>query len=339
MAESFADLGKIEAIRRLFENTGYTPFEPNTMKGGRKGEIVTATRLMSEGVDFNLVYFPLKHLGYKAAVSTIAELYARLADVENMSVTLGVSAKLDLSHITELWNGILSAAKEHGVKHLDLDLLPSRNGLTISVAVTGFVGETVLKRKAVPSSRDIICVGGNLGAAFFGQHIMQEGAKAFEDGAPQPDLSRYKMFVSAFLLPEVSAATVPDLKRSGIYPSCGYVVSKGLADACKRLQADSGLGVKIYASNIPFEGQTFDLGKKYNIDPVSVAFNGGEDYALMFVVPSRDFEKFHKDFPGFEAVGHLALEEAGAVVVTPDGAELPIKANGWPVEEEAAYEE
>ncbi|MCF0174935.1 MAG: hypothetical protein HUJ95_06305, partial [Bacteroidales bacterium] len=160
MAEHFADLGKIEAIRRLFEGSGYEPFTPNIVPSGRKGEIFTASRLMSEGVDFNLVYFPLKHLGFKALVSTIAEIYARQAVPENVSIALGISSKLEFSHIKELFSGVIAAAKEHGIKHLDLDLNPSANGLVISVGVTGYCSETVIKHKAVPSSKDIICVGG-----------------------------------------------------------------------------------------------------------------------------------------------------------------------------------
>ena len=139
-----------------------------------------------------------------------------------------------------------------------------------------------------------------------------------------------RMLVQAYLKPELNPSVVSQLEEAEIYPSHGYFLTRGLADAVKRLSQDSGLGVKIYASMIPFEGNTFQRGKEMDIDPISAAMNGGDDYQLLFTIPILSLEKFRKDFQTFDIIGHLALPEAGTVLVTPDGLEMPVTAQGWP---------
>ena len=323
MAESFADLGRVQAIRQLFEGTGYEPFgEPLWLTAGQQECIVNASGLMLEGIDFDLVYFPLPHLGRKSVLKVTGELYAVMAQPESLTVQLGVSAKLDFPQVQELWSGIVSAAKEHGYKSLSLDLQPSKNGLTIALAATGRHSASVTAARPKAQSKDLICVSGPLGAAYLGLQALQREKGNFEKGGPNKEaLERYKMLVAAYLKPELGPV---DLTAS-----YGYFVTHGLADALLRLQRDSGFGVKVYADKIPFEGGSFDLGKELNIDPVSAAMNGGEDYHLLFVVPLAQFEKFRKDFQTFDIIGHLAQPEVGAVLVTPEGVELPLKAQGW----------
>ena len=137
------------------------------------------------------------------------------------------------------------------------------------------------------------------------------------------------MLVGAYLKPDLEAHTVAQLEDDKLVPSFGYFVTRGLADALLRLQRDSGLGVKVYADKMPFEGGSFDLGRELDLDPVSAAMNGGEDFRLLYVVPLDKFDQFRKDFQTFDIIGHLAQPEAGAVLVTPDGVELPLKAQGW----------
>ena len=137
------------------------------------------------------------------------------------------------------------------------------------------------------------------------------------------------MMIGSYLKPEISPSTVSYMETDGIYPSSGYLVSKGLSDAIKRLSADTGLGAKIYADKIPFEGNSFELGREFDIDPISAAMNGGDDYRLLFTIPIMQLEKFRRDFQTFDIIGHLARPEVGAVLVTPEGIELPLKAQGW----------
>lgn len=317
--DKMAQLGRVEAIRQLFEGTGYRAFEePCWFEITDGGYVSTASRLLLEGIDFNLVYFPLKHLGYKSVVSVTGELYAVMALPRTLSVVLGVSAKLGFEQIKELWSGIVYAAKEHGFKSVSLDLQPSQTGLSISVSATGEDVKGISRPQA--QSKDLVCISGSLGAAYLGLQVLERKSD---------DLETYKMMVGDYLKPELSPQTVTQLCGEGIYPSFGYFVTRGLSDALKRLSRDSGLGVKVYADKIPFEGNSFALGRELDIDPVSAAMNGGDDCRLLYVIPISQFEKFRKDFQTFDIIGHLAQPDAGTVLVTLEGVELPVTAQGW----------
>ena len=321
--KSFADIGKQEAVRQLFEGSSFTPFG------------ACAHRVFLEGVDFNLVYFPLKHLGYKAVTSVTAELYAELRHPVKLSVVLGVSAKLDYSQIEDLWGGVVVAAKEHGYKDVCLDLQPSRNGLCISVSAEGQRTKLTEVRRPHPKSKDLLCVTGRLGAAYLGMQVLERELARFESGeSDKKEMEQYRMMVGAYLKPELDPGIPGRFEEAEILPSAGCVINAGLADAVKRIARSTSLGAKVYADRIPFEGNSFELGRKLDIDPVSAAMNGGDDYQILFAVPILHLEKFRRDFQSFDIVGHLALPEAGTVLVTPDGAELPLRAQGWKEDED-----
>ena len=273
--QDFEQMGRIEAIRSLFEGSGFEPFAPAAVQPGG-GQFISESRLLLEGIDFDLVYFPLRHLGYKSVALVTGALYAGLAGAGSLTVVLGISAKLGFSQIKELWEGVLVAAKEFGYKTLSLDLQPSRNGLAISVTAGGVVPSALSSRPAA-ASKDLLCVSGAPAAACF--------------------------------------------------------VDRGLADALLRLRRSTGLGVKVYADHIPFEGGSFELGKTLDLDPVSAAMNGGDDCRVLLVVPIGRYEAFRKDFQTFDIIGHLAQSDAGAVLVSPDGLEHPVSAPGWPKQE------
>jgi len=322
--KTFADLGRVEAIRQLFEGTGFEPFgEPLFTSSEDIGYFTTVNKLFLEGVDFDLVYFPMKHLGYKCVIGATGELFAVRSTACSLSVVLGISAKLDFEQISELWSGIVTAAKEFGYKSLSLELQPSKNGLSISITATGVEPSGIERPKA--RSMDLICVSGRLGAAFLGQQVLEHKPE---------ELEKYKMMLAAYLKPELEPTLLQQLTEAKINPSFGYFVTKGLSDAVLRLNRDSGSGVKIYADKIPFEGNSFSLSKELNIDPISAAMNGGDDYVLMYVIPSAQFDTFAKEFKTFEVIGHLAKAEVGAVLVSPDGLEHPVSAPGWISSEE-----
>lgn len=320
--KSFADLGRIEAIKMLYEGTPYKPFESSWFETAGKGYSTNFSKLFLEGIDFDLTYFPLKHLGYKSVVAVTGELYAEMARPRTLSITLGISTKLGFDLVKELWDGVVFAAKEHGYASVSLDLQPSLTGLCIAVSACGETSLLMAKRRPIAKSMDLICISGNLGAAYFGQQVLERRMK----------LEDYKMLVGTYLKPELKASTLDELESSEIVPSFGYFVTKGLADAMRRLVRDSGLGAKVYVDKLPFAGKTFDLGKILDIDPISAAMNGGDDYRLLFTVPIDRLDKFRHDFQTYDIIGHLALPEVGAVLVTPDGVELPVKAQGWPNE-------
>ena len=330
--ETFSDLGRVEAIAKLYEGTLYKPFGSSRFETDGKCFISSHSRTFIEGMDFDLTYFPLKHLGYKCVVAVTGELYAEMSHPRTMDVRLGVSAKLDFKHIKELWEGITAAAKEHGYRQVTLDLIPSPNGLSVSVSSTGETSLLMAKRRPAAKSMDLICVSDNLGAAYLGFQVLEREKRAFEksgDAKAQPKLDEYRNLVGAYLKPQINAQTVKQLEDAEIMPSYGYLVNRGLADAVKRLVRDSGLGAKIYVDKLPFAGKTFELGKEFDIDPITAAINGGEDYRLLFTIPIGKHEKFRHDFQTFDVIGHLAKPEVGAAIVTPDGVELPMKAQGW----------
>ena len=330
--ESFKEYGKEEAISLLYEGSGFDMVGNPSFEPAPGSDVVWSSRLFVEGIDFDLTYFPLKHLGYKCASAVAGEIYALMAHPKSLSIRLGVSAKLDFSHIRDLWSGVVSAAKEHGFKAVDLDLVPSPNGLTVSVSAGGERLKLTRGRTVKARSKDLVCVSGSLGAAYLGQQILEREKRQFEKGtddSEQPDLEKYKMLIGSYLKPEIPAGAVARLEETGIYPSNGYLVSHGLSDALKRLVRDSGLGVKVYADKIPFEGNSFAFGKEMDIDPISAAMNGGDDFRLLFTIPILSAEKFRREFQTFDIIGHLAQPEVGAVLVTPDGVELPVKAQGW----------
>lgn len=314
-------MGRVEAVRRLFEGSGYAPFgEPLRFEAGAGDTAVSASRVLLEGMDFNLEYFPLRHLGYKAVIVVTGELYAALAHPKCLAVTLGVSAKLDYAQISELWSGTVAAAKEHGYDSLSLSLQASKNGLCISLAASGSASRLTLERCPKPQSKDLIAVSGSLGAAYLGQQALEH----------RPDqIGNYKMLLAAYLRPELGSQTLAQLEDEELYPSAACIVSNGLSDAIKRISRSTGLGAKVYADKIPFEGNSFALGRDLDIDPISCAMNGGDDFRLLLCIPILKFEKFRRDFQTFDVIGHLALPEAGTVLVTPDGLEHPLSAQGW----------
>lgn len=330
--ERFSDLGRVEAIARLYEGTPYKAFENIVFETSAKGYVTSHSRTFIEGMDFDLVYFPLKHLGYKCVTAVTGELYAAFAQPRVMEIRIGISAKLDFAQIREVWEGMMTAAQEHGYKKVGLDLVPSPNGLCISVSSTGETTQLTSKRRPVAKTMDLICISDNVGAAFMGFQVLEREKRAFEksgDAKAQPKLDEYKNLVGAYLKPQINPQILKLMEDAEIIPSHGYLVTRGLADALKRLVRDSSLGAKIYVDKLPFAGKTFELGKELNIDPMSAALNGGEDYRLLFTIPIGKHDKFRHDFQTFDIIGHLAKPEVGAALVTPDGLELPIKAQGW----------
>ncbi|MGI6313000.1 MAG: thiamine-phosphate kinase [Candidatus Cryptobacteroides sp.] len=327
MAEhKFSTLGMQEALKRLYDGTPFAPFKP------------AAHRVLLEGIDFNLMYFPLKHLGYKAVVGVTGELFARMMHPVALSLVLGVSAKLDYPQIQELWSGVVAAAKEYGYEDVSLSLQPSQTGLCISVSAEGKLKDLTRHSLPKPASKDVLCVSGRLGAAYLGLQVLERERVRFEAGTTKAseEMEKYKMLVSAYLHPELSSGIVKALEDEEIYPSGAVFITHGLADAVKRLSRATGLGAKVYADRIPFEGNSFELGKMLDIDPVSAAMNGGEDYQLLLSIPILQAEKFRREFQTWDIIGHLAQSDVGTVLVAPTGVELPLRAQGWTEAEDEA---
>ena len=327
MRTQISAIGKIAAIERLLEGTGYTNSPVTHFNGG--GEHLWSHKVMLEGVDFDLVYTPLKHLGYKAVLNVVGEVYAALYRPEALSLRLGISSRFCFEDVEELVAGAVAALKEHGIERFTLDLVPSLNGLCISLACGGAQEKGFSGERTKYKNMDLICLSGRLGSAYMGMHVLQREKVSFTGNGRQPDLTRYSNVIASYLSPEVKPNTVSRFVDTGICPSGGFFVTQGLADALLRLTRESGFGTKVYLDRIPFSDKALEVARELDIDPATAAMNGGDDYQFIFTVPIEKSDVARRDFQDYEIIGHLARPEVGAVLVTPDGAKIPVRAQAF----------
>lgn len=331
-----SDLGKINAQQRLFEGSRYVNREAVCGNASCENQVLTVSRLLLEGIDFDLVYTPLKHLGYKSALAALGGIYARSFVPKSLYYTIGISARFYFEDVRAFWDGVLAAAEEHRIEQVGLDLNSSLTGLSIGVCATGEQAFSIIGQFPRPQQHSLLCLTGNVGAAYMGLHVLEREKAAFnripaaEAGAyKQPDLSKYKYLLSQYLSPEINPDMPEQFRQDGLYPAAGYFITRGLADSVRQLCRDTGLGARIYLERIPIAAQTFEMAEELNIDAITAALNGGDDYKFLFVIPLDKHEAFRKEFPNLDVIGHLTAPESGAVLVTPEGAELPLRAPGW----------
>ena len=322
-----SQIGKQAVLDRLFEESGYANCQ--TIPAGGTGHSLSAHKLLLEGCDFDLVYMPLKHLGYKAVLCVLGEIYAAFHQPDGLSVVLGLSKRFCYEDVAALWEGMLAACPEHGIRQLSLDLVPSVNGLCISLAACGTQQADILAKVPETKSMDLLCLSGHVGAAYMGLHVLEREKVAFTGTGEQPDLSRYKAVLASYLSPEIKPDTVSRFIEAGINPSRGYFLTRGLGEAVIRLTRDTGLGAKVYLEKVPISSKTFEMAEEIDMDVVTAAMNGGDDYKFLFIIPIGQHEEFRKNFHDFEVIGHTARPDVGPVLVTPEGAEIPIHAQGY----------
>ncbi len=299
------------------------------MSYGDKDVLVT-TDLLLEGVHFDVRYVPLKHLGYKAAVVNFSDIYAMGGTPRQITVSLGISSRFTVEHIEAIYEGIRLACSIYGVDLVGGDTSASVTGLVISVTCLGDVekGKAIRRNGAKPT--DIICVSGDLGAAYMGLQLLERenrvGAKA---GAEfQPDFAGKEYILERQLKPEARKDVIEALRNAGIQPTSMMDVSDGLSSELLHICKASDTGCRVYEDRIPIDYQTAAMAEELNMNLVTAAMNGGEDYELLFTVPLVDREKIEK-IPGIAMIGYITKPELGAALVTRDGQELPIRAQGW----------
>ena len=322
-----AAIGKRNMIEKLLTLSGMEA--SSTVIEGKGGQCSCSHVILLEGVDFDLVYTPLQHLGYKAVLYVLGDLYASLHTPEALSVNLGLSKRFCYEDVEALWQGMVAACGEHGVKRISLDLNPSVNGLCISLSALGTQKKSIIDKVPAPANMDLICLTGHVGAAYMGLHILEREKVAFTSTNAQPELEKYKAVLGSYLSPEIKKNTVSRFIEAGCIPSKGFFVSKGLGAAVLQLVKETGFGAKLYLDKIPISSQTFAVAEELNIDPITAAMNGGDDYKFIFTVPIEKHEVIRHDFQDYDIIGHTAKPEVGAVMVTPEGAELEIKAQGF----------
>lgn len=294
------------------------------------GEIYTlvSTDLLLEGIHFNLVYTPLKHLGYKVVIRAISDIYAMNGTPGQILVGLGISSRFAVEQLDELYEGILLACSKYGIDLAGGDTTSSITGLTLSVTAIGTASKKELVKRGGARPNDLICVTGNFGASYMGLQILERERRLFEkDRKFKPDLSGYEYIIERQLKPEFPFKLINDLREMNIIPSSMIDVSDGLASDLLHICKQSGTGCRIFYNRIPVDSETAKAAEEFKLDPIVPALNGGEDYELLFTVPLEDLEKIKAT--GVKMIGHITSSGQGCYIVSEDGSEIELKAQGW----------
>lgn len=292
-------------------------------------EVLVSTDLLVEGVHFDLTYVPLKHLGYKAAVVNFSDIYAMNGTPRQIVVSLGISQRFTVEHIEQLYAGLRLACDVYGVDLVGGDTTASRSGLVISVTVIGDAAPGTAVGRDGAKDTDLICVSGDLGAAYMGLQLL-EREKVASAGNPefQPDFAGKEYLVERQLKPEARRDIIKDLAEAGIRPTSMIDVSDGLSSELLHLCKSSDCGCRVYEDRIPIDYQTAVMAEELGMNLVTAALNGGEDYELLFTVPLHDHDRVNK-LEGIKVIGYITRPELGAALVTRDGNEMPLKAQGF----------
>lgn len=331
-----SELGEFGLIDRL--TAGLTHRHDSTLRGVGDDcavlrypdtDVLVTTDLLLEGVHFDLTYVPLKHLGYKAAIVNFSDVYAMNGTPRQITVSLGISRRFTVEHIEELYSGIRLACEIYGVDLIGGDTTSSRQGLVISITAIGDAapGKAVYRSNA--KDTDLICVSGDLGAAYMGLQLLEREKVASagqKDFIPQFQGKEY--LVERQLKPEARRDIVAELAKAGIVPTAMMDISDGLSSELLHICRQSHTGCRIYEDRIPIDYQTAVMAEELGMNLVTAALNGGEDYELLFTVPLHFHEQIEK-MPGVKLIGHITKEDLGYAMITRDGNEIPLRAQGW----------
>lgn len=292
-------------------------------------KVLVTTDLLLENVHFDLAYVPLKHLGYKAAVVNFSDIYAMNGTPRQITVSLGISKRFTVEHIEELYSGIRLACEIYGVDLVGGDTSASHQGLVISITCIGDAPEDKVVYRNGARDTDLICVSGDLGAAYMGLQLLERekvasaGRKDFE-----PEFGGKEYIIERQLKPEARKDIIAELAEAGVKPTAMMDVSDGLSSELIHICRQSDCGCRIYEDRIPIDYQTAMMAEELNMNLVTAALNGGEDYELLFTVPLTDHEKVEK-MPGVRVIGYITKPELGCAMITRDDTEIPLRAQGW----------
>ena len=291
--------------------------------------IVITTDFLVEGIHFDLSYMPLKHLGYKAVVVNLSDVYAMNAVATQITVSLAVSNRFPVEALEELYAGIEQASKIYNIDVVGGDTTSSTSGLLISITAVGEVaaGNEILRSGAQPN--DLLVVTGDLGGAYMGLQILEREKEVFKvNPKNQPDLEQYSYIMERQLKPEARKDIVKLLQDLNVKPTAMIDISDGLSSEILHICKQSKVGCDLYENKIPLDPQVISTCEEFDIDSTTVALNGGEDYELLFTISQDDFPKI-KANPNFSIIGHMREESAGVHLVTRGETKIPIQAQGW----------
>ena len=292
-------------------------------------DILITTDLLMEGVHFDLTYVPLKHLGYKAASVNFSDIYAMNGIPRQIVISLGISKRFTVEHIESLYSGIKLACEIYGVDIVGGDTTTSLAGLTISITCIGEAEKSSISLRKGAKDTDLICVSGDLGAAYMGLQLL-EREKIASSGQPdfQPQFQGKEYLIERQLKPEARKDIIAELKNAEIVPTSMIDISDGLSSELLHICHESEVGCRIYEDRIPIDYQTAIMAEELNMNLVTAALNGGEDYELLFTVPLHLHEKI-KNLKGITIIGHITKKDLVCAMITRDGNEIQLKAQGW----------
>lgn len=329
-----ASLGEFGLIKHLTEKINLT--QPSTKKGvgddaavmdfGNKKVLMT-TDLLLEGIHFNLEYVPLKHLGYKAAVVNFSDIYAMNGTPTQITVSLGISKRFSVEDIEELYAGIRLACERYHVDLVGGDTCASMTGLTISITCLGTAAAKDIVYRNGAKVNDLICVTGNLGTAYMGLQLL-ERERIANAADPSAAFEGMEYLLERQLKPEARRDIIEQLRESGIKPTAMMDISDGLSSEIKHICHQSGVGCAIYEDKLPINLKAAELAEEMNLNIVTCALNGGEDYELLFTCDLKDYEKLIP-LEDVYLVGHITKPEYGTLLIGRNGEELELKAQGW----------
>lgn len=331
-----ATLGEFGLINKLTEQIKLV--NPSTIKGVGDDaavldyadkQVLVTTDLLLEGIHFDLTYVPLKHLGYKAAVVNFSDIYAMNGTPKQITVSLGISKRFTIEHIQELYEGIRTAAEIYGVDIVGGDTSASVTGLLISITCIGEADKDKVVYRNGAKDTDLICVSGDLGAAYMGLQLL-EREKVASSGQKdfQPEFGGKEYILERQLKPEARKDVIKALGDAGIVPTAMMDISDGLSSELLHICKQSNAGCRIYEERIPIDYQTAVMASEINMNLVTAALNGGEDYELLFTAPLSAHEKLAQ-IDCIRIIGHITKPELGCAMITRDGNEMSLQAQGW----------
>lgn len=290
---------------------------------------LVSTDLLLEGVHFDLSYFPLKHLGYKAITVNLSDIYAMNGTPKQVTVSLGISSKFSLEAVEEIYAGMLLACNRYEVDLIGGDTSSSKQGLVISVTAIGEADENDVVYRNGAKVNDLLCVTGDLGGAYTGFQLLEREKRVFlANPEIQPDLEGKDYIIERQLKPEARKDIIPMLKGLGIKPTAMIDISDGLASEIIHLCSKSEVGMNLYEDKIPIDPQTYNVAREMDLDPTLTALSGGEDYELLFTIPQADYEKIQNN-PDITVIGYVADKSEGIHMISKGGNKHPLKAQGW----------
>lgn len=288
-----------------------------------------STEILLENVHFDLTYTPLKHLGYKAVVAGIADIAAMNGIPQQITVSLGLSNRFSVEAIDEIYEGIKAATETYRIDLVGGDTSASRAGLVISITAIGQVAKERITYRNTAKPNDIICVTGDLGAAYLGlQFLRREKQEYLENPSMQPQLDDKAYVVGRQLKPEARTDIVYELLEAGVVPTSMIDITDGLASELLHICRQSGVGAKLFETNLPIADETFLAAEEFKISPITLALNGGEDYELLFTIKQEDYEKIQNSSQ-ISFIGHTLADTQSIELITKGGGSFPIQAQGW----------